>query len=231
MQPVMSSISRHRPFERMARHRHREAYVALVIAGGYIEAGDRGRLRVEAGQAVLHGAYESHRNEFSGSGAQVLNLPLRDAEPIAELGHVADADAIVRLAERDLDLAAELLRTTFRPAPSRLNDWPDLLAASLASDPSLSLSAWADTMGIAPQSLSRGFRLAYGTTPKRYRLELRAVQALRRLPRWPGSLAALAADAGFADQAHLTRAIVELTGQTPHRLKVKSVQEAARLAA
>jgi AraC-like DNA-binding protein len=231
MQPMMSARSRHAPFERMARHRHPDAYVALVLAGGYIEAGDRGRLRVEAGQAVLHGAYESHRNEFSASGAQVLNLPLRDTEPGAELGHVDDADAIVRLAERDLDLAAELLQSTFSPTPSRLNDWPDLLAASLARDPNLSLAAWADTMGIAPQSLSRGFRLAYGTTPKRYRLELRAVQALRRLPRWPGSLAALAVDAGFADQAHLTRAIVELTGQTPHRLKVKSVQEAARLAA
>lgn len=215
----------------MTRHRHREAYAALVLAGGYIEAGDRGRLRVEAGQAVLHGAYESHRNEFFDSGAQVLNLPLRGADPGAELGHVEDADAIVRLAERDIDLAAELLRTTFRPTPARLHDWPDLLAASLASDPNLSLAAWAATTGIAPQSLSRGFRLAYGTTPKRYRLELRAVQALRRLPRWSGSLAALAADAGFADQAHLTRAIVELTGQTPHRLKVKSVQEAARLAA
>jgi hypothetical protein len=32
-------------------------------------------------------------------------------------------------------------------------------------------------------------------------------------------MAALAADAGFADQAHLTRAIVELTGQPPKRLK------------
>jgi AraC-like DNA-binding protein len=231
MHAMTSALSRHGSFERMPRHRHLEAYVALVLSGGYIEAGDRGRLRVEAGQAVLHGAYESHRNEFSGGGAQVLNLPLRDADPGAELGSVDDADAIVRLAERDLDLAAELLRNTFRPTPSRLNDWPDLLAASLARDPNLSLAAWAETMGIAAQSLSRGFRLAYGTTPKRYRLELRAVQALRRLPRWPGSLASLAADAGFADQAHLTRAIVELTGQTPHRLKVKSVQETARSAA
>jgi AraC-like DNA-binding protein len=216
---MTSEISRHGAFERMDRHRHRQAYVALVLVGGYIEAGDRGRLRVQAGQAVVHGAYESHRNEFCAGGAQVLNLPVHGAPPGAELGHVEDADAIARLAERDPGQAVELLQRTFRPTPARLNDWPDLLAASLAADPNLSLAAWADAMGIAPQSLSRGFRLAYGTSPKRYRLELRALQALRQLPDWPGSVAALAADAGFADQAHLTRAIVELTGQPPKRLK------------
>jgi AraC-like DNA-binding protein len=216
---MTSEISRHGAFERMARHRHRGAYVALVLAGGYVEAGDRGRLRVQAGQAVLHGAYESHRNEFSAGGAQVLNLPAHGAPSGAELGRVDDADAIARLAEHDLDRAVELLQQTFHPTPARLNDWPDLLAASLAADPDLSLAAWADANGITPQSLSRGFRLAYGTSPKRYRLELRALQALRRLPCWQGSMAALAADAGFADQAHLTRAIVDLTGQPPKRLK------------
>jgi hypothetical protein len=112
MQPVTSVLSRHAAFERMPRHRHPEGYVALVLAGGYIEAGDRGRLRVEAGQAVLHGAYESHRNEFSANGAQVLNLPLRDPEPVGELGHVDDADAIVRLAERDLERVIGLDRRT-----------------------------------------------------------------------------------------------------------------------
>lgn len=202
----------------MPRHRHDEAYVALVLAGGYVEAGDKGRLRIEAGQAVFHDRYESHRNEFFGQGAQVLNLPV----PAACIGHVqgqvADADAIARLAERDLTQAAELLRATFRPCNTRLDDWPDSLALALANDPDLNLAAWADVQGIAPQSLSRGFRRAYGTTPKRYRLEQRALQALRKLPRWQGSMAMLAAEMGFADQAHMTRAIVAIAGVAPTRL-------------
>lgn len=214
----MPAISLHRAFERMPRHRHGEGYVALVLAGGYVEAGDRGRLRVEAGQAVVHGAYESHGNAFSGAGARVLNLPVIGAAAGEPLGHVDDADAIARLAERDVGQAVELLRQTFRPSAARLDDWPDLLAAALAADPNLGLTEWAAAMGIAPQSLSRGFRQAYGVSPKRYRLELRALQALRRLPAWPGSMAMLAAEAGFADQAHLTRAIVALTGRTPKRL-------------
>lgn len=215
----MTGMSLHAAFDRMPRHRHRHGYVALVLAGGYVEAGDRGRMHVEAGQAVFHGPHESHRNEFFRLGARVLNLPVAQVEVGVALGRVDDADAIARLAERDAGQAAALLQQTFRPAADRLMDWPDLLAAALAADPSLRLADWARTMGIPPASLSRGFRLAYGTSPKRYRLELRAVHALRRLPSWPGSLAALAAELGFADQAHLTRTLVALTGRTPKQLK------------
>ncbi|WP_431262424.1 helix-turn-helix domain-containing protein [Roseateles chitinivorans] len=214
---MTTSISLHRAFERMARHRHRDGYVALVLAGGYVEAGDRGRLRVEAGQAVFHGEHESHQNEFFRAGARVLNLPADGRDAGDAFGHVDDVDAIARLAERDPRDAAALLTTTFRPSTARLNDWPDLLAAALAGDPALRLAEWADAMGIAPQSLSRGFHRAYGITPKRYRLELRTLQALRRLPGWQGSMATLAAETGFADQAHLTRAVVALTGRTPTR--------------
>ena len=215
---MITTFTLHSAFDRMPRHRHGEAYVALVLAGGYMEAGDRGRLRIDAGQAVFHDRYESHRNEFFRHGAQVLNLPMPAGSGGHVQGQVADADAIARLAERDLAQAAELLRSTFRPCTARLNDWPDSLASALADDPALNLTAWADAQGIAPQSISRGFRRAYGTTPKRYRLELRAVQALHRLPVWRGSMAMLAAETGFADQAHMTRAIVAITGLTPTRL-------------
>ncbi|KQW43228.1 MULTISPECIES: helix-turn-helix domain-containing protein [unclassified Roseateles] len=215
---MITTFTVHSAFERMPRHRHGDAYVALVLAGGYVEAGDRGRLRIEAGQAVIHDRYESHRNEFFRQGARVLNLPLAAGGIDTVQGQVADVDAIARLAERDAIEAAELLKATWRPCTTRLDDWPDALAAALASDPTLNLSVWADAQGIAPPSISRGFRRAYGTTPKRYRLELRAVQALRRLPGWRGSMAMLAAETGFADQAHMTRAIVAMTGVTPTRL-------------
>jgi AraC-like DNA-binding protein len=215
---LFATFTLHSAYDQMPRHRHGEAYVALVLAGGYVEAGDRGRLRIEAGQAVFHDRHESHRNEFCGHGAQVLNLPVPAGSISQVQGQVADGDAIARLAERDLAQAAELLRSTFLPCSARLDDWPDALASAIANDPALNLAAWADAEGIAPQSLSRGFRRAYGISPKRYRLELRVAQALRRLPGWRGSMAMLAAEAGFADQAHMTRAIVEITGAAPTRL-------------
>lgn len=216
---MISIFTRHSAFDRLPRHRHGEAYVALVLSGSYVEAGDRGRLRTEAGQAIFHERFEAHRNEFFGNGAQVLNLPLPAGGNGHVQGQVADADAIARLAERDVYQAAELLQATFRPCSARLDDWPDSLASALAQDPALRLAAWADSQGIAPASISRGFRRAYGTTPKRYRLELRAVQALRLLPVWKNSMAMLAAETGFADQAHMTRAIVAVCGVSPKRMQ------------
>jgi AraC-like DNA-binding protein len=106
----------------------------------------------------------------------------------------------------------------------QLADWPDRLAAALASDLDFSIEQWAAEMGLAPPSISRGFRQAYGVSPKRYRLEHRTLRAISNLRTWTGSLADLAAESGFADQAHLTRATVALTGLAPTRLKVKSVQ-------
>lgn len=217
----MRTLSRHSASERMPRHRHIEGYAALVLAGGYIEAGDRGRLRVAAGQVVIHGAYEAHQDHFARAGAVVLNLPLIGSLD-ALTGVVADADAIVRAAERDILDAAALLKETIRPVNTLLTDWPDRLAAALASPREFNIEDWADEMGLAPPSISRGFRLAYGVSPKRFRLEQRTLRALRKLQTWPGTLAGLAADVGFSDQAHLTRAVLAMTGAAPHRLRLGS---------
>jgi AraC-like DNA-binding protein len=217
---MQTRVTRHSASERMPRHRHVEGYAALVLAGGYVEAGDRGRIRVQAGQVVIHGAYEAHQDHFANGGALVLNLPLVGSSNVIT-GLVTDADAIAREAERDLLGAAALLEETLRPLEARLTDWPDQLAIALGAQRDLSIEDWADQMGLAPQSISRGFRQAYGVSPKRYRLEQRTLRALRKLQSWRGTLAGLAADVGFADQAHLTRAVLAMTGIAPHRLRIR----------
>ena len=62
-------------------------------------------------------------------------------------------------------------------------------------------------IGLAPSSVSRGFRLAYGVSPQRYRARAagaarRRASARRRTAGWPRS----PPQAGFADQSHMTRA-------------------------
>lgn len=230
---MRQALRRYEGHARLVRHRHVHGYAAVVLAGSYVEAGDRGRVRVGAGHVVLHGAYEAHRNEFAGVGAVVLDVPLAGGRADPWTGTVPDPDAVARLAERDLRGAAALLRETVCPVDVRLADWPDLLADVLATEPharasgvaasDVPLAEWASRLGLAPTSLSRGFRRAYGVSPKRFRLEQRAGRAARALPHWRGSLTDLAADVGFADQAHLTRAVLALTGCTPGRLR-SSVQ-------
>jgi len=215
-------IGRHAAGDRLPRHRHAEGYVALVLAGGYEEAGYDGRVAARPGMVVIHDRWTAHQDRFGARGAQVLNLPALPG--LSGAGSIADPDHIVRLAERDPLAAAALVRESFRSGAPRVADWPDLLAAALGNDRDLSIADWADRMGLDPASVSRGFARAYGVSPKRFRLEARTRRALLALDRWPGSLAALAAEHGFADQAHLTRAVVAMTGQPPARLRAKSVQ-------
>ena len=106
---VASGREHWRPGQWIPRHRHCEAYAAIVLAGGYEECGSGGRFRVGPADVLIHPWFDAHLDRFPASGACILNLMLPDAVPGLTLGRVADPDAIVRLAERDLTGARELL--------------------------------------------------------------------------------------------------------------------------
>lgn len=208
----------------LPRHRHAAAYAAVVLEGGYEEAGDTGRRRLATGDVVLHGAFEAHLDRTGLRGARLLNLPL-PALAAPGFAIAADPDALVRAAERDPLEAGRLLLTTLTPSAPQALDWSDDLAAALTADPGLRLTRWANHRRLDPATVSRGFRRTFGTTPARFRLEVRARQAWRRLTTTTDGLADLATDCGFADQAHMTRAVTALTGRPPGAWRVKSVQD------
>ena len=98
-------------------------------------------------------------------------------------------------------------------------DWPDRLALVLTASNEQRLGQWADGMGLAAETLSRGFRAAYGITPARFRAEVRARRAMEMMLQGDTSLASIAIDCGFSDQPHFSRAIFGLTGKSPGRLR------------
>ena len=209
---------------RWPRHRHRSAYAAIVLSGGYLEAGGAGRWRVAPGDVIAHPAFDAHQNVL-GTHAWVLNLHLPIDLDLPPVFQVADLSALERAWRKDPQEAVARLTpvSTTRPL---VEDWPDLLAADLAADPSLSIGEWARSHRLAGATVSRGFRSAYGVAPAAFRAERRAHTAWRRLRAGADPLAAIAHDAGFADQAHFSRAIRALTGATPrHWRGVKTVQD------
>lgn len=167
------------------------------------------------GDVVFHRAFEAHANVVTHAGARVLNLPLRSMRGGAAFGHVADADAIARAAERDAVSAGEMLLAGAAWAECELADWPDLLARDLRSGSAVVLGEWALRHRLAPATVSRSFRSVFGVSPKRYRLEQHALMALQLLTLGSTSMADTAVAAGFSDQAHLSRTILALTGRTP----------------
>lgn len=72
--------------------------------------------------------------------------------------------------------------------------------------------------GLTRYDLARQFRVALGTSPHRYQL-MRKLERAREAIHRARSLADVASDAGFADQAHFTRAFVSAFGLTPGRYR------------
>lgn len=81
------------------------------------------------------------------------------------------------------------------------------------------LLSLADLLQVSPYRLSRAFTRELGVSLTRYRNRVRVGRALDRLEQGENSLADLAADLRFADQAHLSRTIREHVGHTPVELR------------
>lgn len=202
----------------MPRHRHLQAYASVVLAGAFEEIGFAGRVRAVAGDVLVHAAMDAHSDTRLSRSITLLRLPWANTSEVEGAFRVADADALARACERGLGEATVLLETMLVGAPrspSVISDWPDLLADELAGGGDIALLHWARRQRLAAETVSRGFKSAYGVAPSSYRLELKARRAWRMIVRGAAPLAAVAMDAGFADQAHMSRALRRVTGCTP----------------
>src|SRR5262249_2996159 len=129
-----------------------------------------------------------------------------------------DVGVLGNVATRDVHEAASMLEAMVAdasPVPPLLEHQADLLAERLAATPNLSITDFARALNFSREGLSRLFRRAYGVCAVMYRGELRARAAWRACLTGDEPLAALAADLGFADQSHMTRAVHSLTGAPP----------------
>jgi AraC-like DNA-binding protein len=203
--------------QRIERHHHQSAYAALVLRGGYVEAGDRGRIHAEAGDVLFHQAFDGHFDCIGVAGADILNLPLATV-PTCVIGRCSDPDSVIRVATANVAAAAEMLVALTCPIEPGAVDWPDMLARRLSGERPLRLDVWAGEHGLSPSALSRGFALAYGVTPKRFRLEQRGAAAARAIQSG-AALSDAAFSAGFADQPHMTRTIGTLFARSPLQLR------------
>jgi AraC-like DNA-binding protein len=89
----------------------------------------------------------------------------------------------------------------------------------IAAHPGTGLFELARWVAVSPHHLSRIFSQRTGETVSRYRNRIRVRMALERLADGERSLARLAGDLGFADQAHLCRVVRSEVGHSPARLR------------
>jgi AraC-like DNA-binding protein len=140
----------------------------------------------------------------------------RATERLAErLGDAAGPDAAMRVLEREL---VERL-----PAAAPVDPLAEAVVAELRAGPATPVVAkLAAALGTSERQLHRRCLSAFGYGPKTLDRVLRFQRflAMARSPaaRGHGGLAQLAADAGYADQAHLARECRILGGLPPRRL-------------
>lgn len=206
------------------RHRHIAGYATVVLCGSFEEAGFAGRFAARPGDVLLHGAFDCHADRRTTRLAlQILRLPWTDNSLEGHF-HVPDPDLLARLAEQDLQEAVAALRSVLRPNPAIDSHWTGRLALTLRTEKRVRLEEWAESEALTPETVSRGFYRAFNVLPKVFRLEARARRAWNAIRTTQRSFTAIAYDLGFADPAHLTRAVRALTGAPPSHWRQFSEQ-------
>lgn len=202
----------------LPRHRHLEPYALVVIAGAFEQTSYAGRVGVSAGDLLVQPTLDCHSNRLSSCQAEILRLPWTHVEGPGGVYRLRDLDGIVRVAARDVRAASEMVQAEVAnrdPVASPQADWPDILALDIRRGRVRRLSEWAVVNGLAVETISRGFARLYGVVPARFRSEWRARDAWLQIVGSDRTLASIAARTGFADQAHMTRSVIQLTGAPP----------------
>ncbi len=217
-------ITSHSVSDKLEGHRHKAAYVALVLDGRYEEYSADGTWCVQPGDLVVHPQFHFHANTFS-ENTKVLNWRI----PCALSGHEAFQnyqvlnpgcpDDLLR-SDGDVNALSDALALAEPAAVAEPDDWVDLMAMEIAANPGVSIAELARRFSMTPEHVSRRFRQRYLMTPARIRSEQRFRQAFGMLQRTCHSLGDIAQRAGYADQSHFTRSCQQVTGLSPGRLRL-----------
>jgi AraC-like DNA-binding protein len=89
-------------------------------------------------------------------------------------------------------------------------------AMRICDEPRAGIETLADEQHVSRRQLERDFNQWLGTSP-RHLAQVARVQAVSRKAQAGASFADIAADVGFADQAHMSRVVRQLTGLTPRQ--------------
>jgi len=161
-----------------------------------------------------------------GAAGPALGLPAEElTDRSVPLAAVWDAEIEERVAAGGLPELVQQVRRRLRAA-ERVDPLARAAALGLAR-PDARVAELGDRLGISERQLRRRFADAVGYGPKTLARVLRFQRFLSLAAATPApDLAGLAFAAGYADQAHLTRECVRLSGRTPAALVAAGITPA-----
>jgi len=228
-------------------HVHESAYFALLLRGGYREDLGHGGMDFTPSSVVFHPPHEVRHGDIGGRGATLFHVEiprswmsrLADHARIPDEAFLYGGGPMVRLAQslyRELsvdDAAATLIaegqvlemlgllirspRQPERRVPRWLDEAVELVHEEFTT--ALTVREIAERVGASPVHLARTFRRLRGESIGELVRRLRVERARQRLEDSASALAAVALEAGFADQSHFTRTFRRATGFTPREYR------------
>jgi AraC-like DNA-binding protein len=223
----------------MPSHSHDFHQVSFLLGGGLSEGhGGQSRELHQQGIGVKPAGFAHDNRYHDRDGALILSVNFRPGagEALAGLSpddwrwaphrppaRLPELYALLSANEAAAgDAIVDLIARLDGPPPARRADPPAWLARvrERLDDPAetADIAVIAAEAGLHRVYLSRVFSAHYGASPSVYRLRRRVGRTLGLLAGGM-RLSEAAADAGFADQAHMTRSMKGQTGLTPKALR------------
>ena len=216
-------------------HRHDTAKLAILLDGGATERLGPDLVEHRRFEVVARPRLCAHENQYHAEGARSILVEIEDLPGVPGLGRPLDSPA-ARLYGDRLRMVfharrgerARLARAAIREVVFALGEAPqprtpawleharELLFAQIASPPRL--DELARTVGVHPVHLAQAFRRRYHIAPLGYVRAHRVFRAVELIARG-APLACVAAEVGFADQSHMTRAIQRARRASPGTLR------------
>ena len=256
---VLLSEVRHSVGKAVAMHEHEAPYFSLLLEGAYRERGETFDIVYEPYTLVFHSAATIHEDEMLGPCRFfAVNLLPEWERVLAELGG-SPAHVFELQGGDPVWLVLRLYREFLARAdasPASVEALVYELCAHVAKHPTedahepawlakidqtiierfrepIDIAALSALVGVHPAHVCRTFRRFRSHTISDGLLRARVRHVARRLVESNDSLSTIAAEAGFADQSHMTRAFKRFTGYPPgeHRRRERDIAVPAERAA
>lgn len=221
----------------MAPHTDKLSRISIILDGELWESTEQGEVKATRNSVVIKPNDVVHENTFGTMPLRLLSISFNDNALLTDrfdswqwINHPAIQVMGIGLWTQmqcvKNEKALMVLFDQFSTALSRLAGQehfkrPALWATTLKKlleanlDSPQTMGALSEQLSLHRVSLARGFRKEYGLSPVQFRQYIRVMTALQELALTQKSLAAIAYEAGFADQSHLSRAVKSLVGCTP----------------
>ncbi len=225
-------------------HRDPRPRISLIVLGGVSEFFGESRMRIGPGWAIAKSSRYYHSNCFGHAGATICSIELGTSKPHYERffqtnqpscwflgGMVQSLLRFLELVSKNpsndrqpgliahnilQSLCCENQTNAFTSAPNWLKN---NLFEETHTPCDLRIDRFAETLGVVPDHLCRIMQRYFKCTTAQFVQRNRTSHALELLAIEDASISSVAFEAGFTDQAHMTRTFSKHLMMTPGRVK------------